>query len=147
MLASVVTIQTPKTSVVPAEKQLDEAAWQAWLAKGRARNLRSHAALMKVVKWVSIGALLAAAGTWLHPMPYDIVVRFIVTGGAIALMSEAFQTRSYALAAAVGTLVLLYNPVAPPLDFTGGWLRAAVLASSIPFVTSLAWRNSGGPNV
>jgi hypothetical protein len=108
----------------------------------RARNRRSHAALMKVVKWVSIGALLAAAGNWLHPVPYDIVVRFVVTGGAITLMLEAFHARSYALAAAFGTLVLFYNPVAPPFDFTGGWQRAAVVASGVPFVASLAWRNS-----
>src|SRR5512132_2595369 len=99
MLAPVVTMQRPQTSVVPVVKQLDEAAWQAWLAKGRARNLRSHAALMKVVKWVSIGALLAAARTWLHPVPYDMVVRFIVTGGAIALMFEAFHARHYIQAA------------------------------------------------
>jgi hypothetical protein len=75
-------------------------------------------------------------------MPYDIVVRFIVTGGAIALMSEAFHVRHYVPAAAFGALVLLYNPVEPPFGFAGGWQRAAVAASAVPFLASLAWRNS-----
>jgi len=81
---------------------------------------------MKVVKWISIGALVAAAGNWLHPAPYDIVVRFVVTGGAVVLMSEALYAHHYVVAAAFGALVLLYNPAAPLFAFAGDWQRAVV---------------------
>jgi hypothetical protein len=34
----------------------------------------------------------------------------------------------------------LYNPVAPVFSFSGGWQHAVVVASTVPFVASLAWR-------
>lgn len=43
---------------------LDEAVWQAWVAKGRAQDLRSSAVRIKALKWASIVGLLAAAGLW-----------------------------------------------------------------------------------
>ena len=101
-------------------KPLDEAVWQAWLAKGRAQDRRRHAAFMKGVKWVSIAALLAAAGHWPHPVPYDVVVRFVVAAGAMAMMFQALRSRYYVVAAVFGALVLLYNPVAPVFGFSGG---------------------------
>jgi uncharacterized membrane protein YoaK (UPF0700 family) len=121
-------------------KPLDEAAWQAWGAKGRAQDKRDSAAHMKAVKWVSIAALLVAAGLWSQIMPYEVVVRFIVTAGAIVVMFQALQARHYAVASVFGALVLLYNPVAPTFSFSGDWQRVLVVASAVPFVASLAWR-------
>jgi uncharacterized protein (DUF1684 family) len=126
----------------PLAKPLDEAAWQAWVAKGRVQDRRSSAVRVKAVKWVSIAGLLAAAGLWSHLAPFDIVVRFIVTGGAIVVMFQAFQARHYAMAAVFGALALLYNPVAPAFSFSGDWQRAVVAASAAPFVASVAWRNA-----
>jgi hypothetical protein len=48
----------------PAIKPLDEAAWQAWLAKGRARDQRNTTTRTNVLKWVGIAGLLAAAAFW-----------------------------------------------------------------------------------
>jgi len=79
-------------------KPLDEAAWQAWGAKGRAHDKRGSATRMNVVKWVSIAALLAAAVLWSQLTPYEVVVRFIVAAGAIVVMVQAFQARRYAVA-------------------------------------------------
>ena len=93
------------------------------------------------VKWVSLAALVALAGLWSHLAPYDVVVRFIVTAGALVLMFHAFQAEHYAFAAVFAALALLYNPVAPVFGFTGDWQRAVVLASAAPFVASLASRN------
>ena len=123
----------------PAVKLLDEAVWQAWLEKGRAQDARSRAARAKAVKWVSIAALLAAAGFWPHP--YDVVVRFIVAGGALVVMFHAIHAKQYIFAAVCAALALLYNPVVPVFSFSGGWQRAVVLASAVPFVVSLAARN------
>src|SRR5690349_3842066 len=46
---------------LPASKPLDEAVWQAWIKKGRARDRRSNLAHTKALKVISIAALLAAA--------------------------------------------------------------------------------------
>lgn len=129
---------------LPAAKPLDEAVWQAWVLKGRAREERSYAARMKAVKWISLVALLfaAAAGLWSQLTPYDVVVRLLVTAGALVLMSQELHTRHYAVGAVFGALALLYNPVAPTFTFTGEWQRALVVASGIPFVASLTWRNA-----
>jgi hypothetical protein len=94
-----------------------------------------------VVKWVSIAVLLAAAALWSYLASFEIVVRFIVAAGAAVEMFEAFRARRYAVAAVFGGLALLYNPVAPLFSFSGGWQRALVVASAVPFVASLAWRN------
>ena len=97
--------------------------------------------VMKGVTWVSIAGLLAAIAHWPHPGPYDVVVRFVVAAGALAMMFQALRSRYYVVAAVFGALVLLYNPLAPVFGFSGQWQSALVVASAVPFVASLAWRN------
>jgi hypothetical protein len=126
----------------PEARPLDEAVWRAWIIRGRAQDLRSSAARIKAVKWVSIAGLLAAAGFGPQFAPYEVVVRFIVTAGAMNVMAQAFQAKFYAIWALFAALALIYNPVAPAFGFSGGWQSAAVVASAVPFLTSLAWRNS-----
>jgi hypothetical protein len=123
----------------PAARPLDEAVWQAWVAKGRAQDRRSGAARIKAVKWASIAGLLAAAGLWSHLGPFEVVVRFLGTASAMVVMFQAVQARYYAVAAVFGALALLYNPVAPASSFSGDWQRAVVVASAVAFVASLAW--------
>ncbi len=142
MVTSVELIETQKVWTPPAEKPLDEAVWQAWLAKGRANDRRRRAAFMKGVKLVSLAGLLAAAGQWAHPGAYDVVVRFVVAAGALAMMFHALRWKHYVIAAVFGALVLLYNPVFPSFAFSGEWQSALVVASAVPFVASLAWRNT-----
>jgi hypothetical protein len=122
----------------PAAKPLDEAVWQAWVKKGRARDRRNKAVCLEAVKWVSLAGLLAVAGQWSHSAPYEVVIRFVVAGGSIVLMLQALATRHYALAALFGALALLYNPVEPLFSFSGDWPRLVVLASAVPFLASLA---------
>ncbi|MEN6603122.1 MAG: DUF6804 family protein [Bryobacteraceae bacterium] len=93
------------------------------------------------MKWVTIAGLLAAAALWTHLTPYEVVVRFMVAASSILVMFQAFQSRRYAFGIVFGALVLLYNPVVPVFNFSGDWQRTFVLASAIPFVVSLAWRN------
>jgi hypothetical protein len=126
----------------PAAKPLNEALWRAWIARGRAQDRRSSAARIKAVKWVSIAGLLAAAGFGPQLAPYEVVVRFIVTAGAMIVMAQAFQAKFYAIGALFAALALIYNPVAPAFGFSGGWQSAAVVASAVPFLASLVWRNS-----
>ena len=122
-------------------KPLDEALWQAWVAKGRAHDRRSSAARMKAVKWVSIAALLVSAGLWSRLTPYEVVISFLVSASAIFVMFQALSARHYAVAAVFGALALLYNPVTNTLSFSSDWQRGLVAASALPFVVSLGWRS------
>jgi hypothetical protein len=63
MATSVELLESQQASwAPPAAKPLDEAVWQTWLSKGRARDQRNRAARIKVIKWAGIVGLLAAAG-------------------------------------------------------------------------------------
>jgi hypothetical protein len=124
----------PKVWTPPVAKPLEEAVWQAWVLKGQARDVRRSAALLNGVSWLSAGVLLAAAGLWSHLGSYDVLVRFAVVIGAIALMVSRFHARQYAFTAVFAILALLYNPVAPVIGFSGDWQRAFVVASAAPFI-------------
>ena len=121
----------------PPSNRLDEAVWQAWLKKGRARDRRNGAARMVAVKWVSLTGLVVVAGLWSHLGPYDVAARFVVALGAIAVMFHAIHAGRYASAAGFAAVALLYNPLAPVFSFFGDWPRALVLAGALPFVASL----------
>ena len=124
-----------------AARPLDETRWQTWVTKGYVRDRRSSAAWMNAVKWVSMAGLVGAAAVWSHPTPLDIVLRFVVALGAIVMMVHAFHARQYAFAAVFGALVVLYNPVAQVFSFSGDWPRAIVVASAVPFLASINWRD------
>lgn len=141
MSTSVALLELLDAREPPQSKRLDEAAWQAWAEKGRARDRRSSAARLMAVKWVSLAALCVVAGVWSHLAPYDVVARFVVAAGAIVLMLHAIHAERYGLAVGFGTLALLYNPVVPVFGFSGDWQRVAVVVSAAPFVASLASRN------
>jgi len=141
-MSDAVEVKRPTTTwEAPAVKPLDEAVWQAWKAKGRARDRQGRETRIKALKWGSIVALLAIAGLWSQLASYDILIRFVLAAAGVAMMFEAFNKWQYALGAVFAGLALLYNPVAPVFSFSGNWQRALVVASAIPFVTSLAWRD------
>src|SRR5579872_2048370 len=97
------------------------------------QDRRDSAERTKAVKWVSVIGLLAAAGFWSLAAPFDFVVRFVVTAGAGVVMLQAWKSRHYADAIVFGALVVLYNPLAPAIAFSGAWQRLAVSASALPF--------------
>jgi hypothetical protein len=91
------------------------------------------------VKWASIAALLVAAALWSQVAPFEVVVRFLVTGSAIVLAFEAFEKKYYAVSVGFGVLALCYNPLAPAFSFSGDWQRIVVGASALPFIASFIW--------
>jgi hypothetical protein len=123
----------------PPVKPLDEAVWQAWKAKGRAQDRQGRETRIKALKWGSIAALLAVAGLWSQLTPYEIVIRCVLAAAAAGMMFEAFNNRQYALGIVFAGLAVIYNPIAPVFSFSSNWQRALVVASAIPFVTSLVW--------
>lgn len=133
----------PKVVAISEGKPLEEAVWQAWLRKGRAQDERDSAARITLVKWLAIAVLLASAGLfWDVLATYGVVVKFIVAIAAIALLFQAVRTRNYVMSVLFGIVALLYNPVISVFTFSGEWVRALVFATLIPFIISLAWRNS-----
>jgi len=64
MATSVELLEPRATWAPPAAKPLEEAVWQAWVAKGRARDQRNRATWRKIIKWAGIAGLLAASGLW-----------------------------------------------------------------------------------
>ena len=125
----------------PPVKPLDEAVWRAWKAKGRAQDRQDRDTRIKALKWGSIVAFLAVAGLWSQLASYEIVTRCVLAAVAAGMMFEAFSKRHYVLGAVFAGLALLYNPAAPVFSFSGNWQRALVVASAIPIVTSLGWRD------
>lgn len=125
----------------PLATPLDEAVWKAWAAKGRAEERRGNEVRVASVRWISIATLVATAGLWSQVGPYGMELRFVVFAGAIVVTSQAFRLRHFAFAAVFGALALLYNPVAPVFNLSGEWQRALVVASAVPFVASIGWRN------
>jgi hypothetical protein len=115
---------------------LDEAVWQAWLAKGRARDNRGRARLNAAIRYVVIAVLLVAAGVWSSVAPYDVMIRFVVTAGAIFLMAQALRSANYAFSGFYGAVGLLFNPVSPAFTFAGEWQRMLVLGSALLFMAS-----------
>jgi len=110
---------------------------QASVAKDRAQDRRNNAALSQGVKCLAIAGLLVAAGLWSHLGRFDLEVRFVVAAAAAVAMFHSIHTRQFVLAGLFGALLVLYNPVAPALSFSGEWQRATVLASTLPFLASL----------
>ena len=143
-MSAIASLQRPRPVLVPtlAKPLNDSSLWHAWVARGRVQDRRRTAARAKAFKWASIAGLLAAAGLWSHLPPYEVVVRWLLAGGAIVVMFQAFRARHYGFAAVFGALALLYNPVAPAFSLSGDWHRYLVVVSALPFVASLAWRNA-----
>ena len=128
----------------PGPEPLNEAVWEAWVAKGRAREQRSSDARVRAVKLVSLMGLLVTAGFSSDVPGLGLAVRFVVCGGSVALMLLALKSRRYVFAAAFLAVALLYNPVAQIFNFPSGWQLPLALASALPFVGSLVWRNENG---
>jgi hypothetical protein len=123
----------------PIAPVLNEAVWEAWQRKGRLRQERNDARRVKALHWVALAGLIcAAAAIWSREIAaFDVAIRFLVFGGALALMIQTLGARRYVYAAAFGALAVLYNPVQPTFQFSGNWEPSLIAASAIPFVISL----------
>src|SRR4051794_34386621 len=66
----------------------------------------------KIVKWVCVAALVLAAAVKLHGVP-QILFEFVVCGGAVFVMIEAFRSQKYLWAAAFALVALYFNPIVP----------------------------------
>lgn len=120
---------------------LDEAVRLAWIEKREAQGRRNAAIRTRIVKAISVVALIVGAVFLPRFVLMDVLVRFILTAGAMVAMFHAFQARKLAIAAVFGALAVLYNPVAPMFSFSGDWHRLVAVACAVPFAVAFAWPN------
>ena len=125
---------------VEEPRLLDEPEWQEWAVES-APGIWGRSAVMRAGKWASIGGLLALGGLWSRLTPFEVVARCIVDAGAIIVMAGFLMERRYALVAISGSLAVLYNPLAPVFNLSGGWQRAALVGCATPFLASVIWRD------
>jgi len=140
MFTAVALEEPQEVRELPMLNLLDEAEWQAWVAEQPAARL-GWSAVIKAVKWASIIALLVLGGLWSRVTTFEVVARFAVAAGAIVVMAQSLMARRYAGVAVAAAIALLYNPLAPLFDLTGGWQRAVYVAGAAPFLAALIWRD------
>ena len=66
----------------------------------------------KIVKCTCLAALTLAAVVELHGTS-EILLQFVICGGALFVMMEAIRVRKYIWAAAFALSVIYFNPVSP----------------------------------
>ena len=97
--------------------------------------------LTKIMKWITMAALLTAAMLWgsaANSPIQQFLLGFVVCLGAIVVVMQAGRAKKYVWAGGFAVIALLFNPVVPVLPFDGGWGRLLVLVSIVPFAVSLA---------
>jgi len=95
----------------------------------------------KVMKWITMAALLAAAMLWRSAFDSQLpqfLLGFVVCLGAGVVAVQAAQAEKYVWAGGFAAIALLFNPLLPVLPFNGEWGRWLVLVSIVPFAVSLA---------
>ncbi len=97
--------------------------------------------LTKIMKWVTMAALLTAALLWrsaANSQFTQFLLGCIVCLGACVVLMQAGRAKKYVWAGGFAVIALLFNPLAPVLPFEGAWGRWLVLLSILPFAVSLA---------
>jgi len=97
--------------------------------------------LTKIMKWISMAALLTAAMLWgstLNSQLPRFVLGCVVCLGAGMVIMQAVPAKKYLWAGGFVAIALLFNPLAPILPFSWAWGRLLVLLSIVAFALSLA---------
>jgi hypothetical protein len=92
------------------------------------------------MKWITIGALVAAAMLWRSAMNSQLpqfLLGFVVCFGASVVVLQAGHAKKFIWAGGFTVVALLFNPVVPILPFNDDWGRWMVLVSIVPFAVSL----------
>lgn len=93
--------------------------------------------LAKIMKWVSISALLLAAMSWRSAANYQLVLNFVICMGAVVVVMQAVRAREYRWAAGFVAVALLFNPVVTFPGPPGAWHLVIVVACLAAFAVSL----------
>jgi hypothetical protein len=92
----------------------------------------------KIMKWVSIAALLMTALFWRVAADYQLLLGFVVCMGAIVVVRQAIQARKYFWSAAFVAIAALFNLMVLVLKPSGNLSLLIDLVCIAPFVISLS---------
>ena len=92
----------------------------------------------KIMKWVSIAALLMTALVWRSAPNYQLVLGFVVCMGAIFVVQQAIQARKYFWSAAFVAIAVLFNLMVLVLNPSGNLSLLMDLVCIAPFAISLS---------
>ena len=96
--------------------------------------------LTKTMKWITIGALVAAAILWrsaANSQVSQFLLGFVVCLGASVVVLQAGRVKKFVWAGGFTAIALLFNPLVPVFPFGGEWGRLLVLLTLVPFAVSL----------
>jgi hypothetical protein len=93
--------------------------------------------LTKIMKWVSMAALLLAAMFWGSAANYRFLLASVVCLGASIVVVQAIRAKEYAWAVGFVAMALLFNPIVPVFRLSGQLNLLLVLACIAPFAVSL----------
>ena len=119
-------------------KTIDAGVWRMADQVHRRRS-QNKAWKMKAVKLVSIAVLLTTASLWMYAAEFQFLTRSLIALGALAVMFQSVNTKSYGFAVLFLAMALLYNPLVPLFPLSGPLSLVIVLGSAVPFATSLIW--------
>ena len=91
----------------------------------------------KIVKCACLATLALAAAVTLQGMS-AILLQFMVCGGALFVMIEAFRKRKYIWVAALAVPVIYFNPIFP-IELSRSLALAIVLLCGLVFLGSLRY--------
>jgi hypothetical protein len=140
MATAVAVEELPEVPETPMSNLLDEVSCQVSPVEHSPERWVRYTAV-KAIKWAAMVGLLALGGLWSRVTLFEVAARFLVAAGALIVMARSLPARRYAVVAVAGVFVLLYNPLAPLFDFSGGWQRAVFVAAAAPFLAALIWRD------
>ncbi len=112
---------------------LDEQRWLAWRSKNRRQDARWAASSLAGVVLLAVAALVLRFLVPSLAGVYDLLARFVVSGGAIILLWHAWRRQRYGSAAVFLALAALHNPLFSFLAFFGVWLPFMIVAGIPPF--------------
>jgi hypothetical protein len=96
----------------------------------------------RIMKWVSLAALLASGALWSAGTNQALLLNVVVFMGAVVVLQQAVAERAYAWATGFGAIALVFNPAAPLLDVSTVWFPLMTAACGAIFATSLAFLKS-----
>jgi hypothetical protein len=94
--------------------------------------------LAKLMKWVSIAALLLTALFWRSALNYQLLLDFVVCMSAIVVVQQAVWAKKYLWGAGFVVIALLFNPIVLVLKPSGNLSLWVVLACIATFAISVA---------
>ena len=93
--------------------------------------------LTRSMKYVSIATLILAAVFWGYAQPYERILGFVISTGAVLVAVQASRAKKYSWVVGFYVVAVVFNPFLPTGIFSGSPAFAVVAVTFGLFVFSL----------